>query len=381
MDEELGWLSSTEALASLKVRRQTLYAYVSRGRIQTKPDRDNPRRKLYSLPDVERLASMSRNLRRPSAVAASAIAWGEPVLSSGVSTVHRGRLVYRGLDAVELLETATLEEAARILWQLPADPFAGIMMPTLAGKKGDGIARALNALGHHAAGAASPIGRQPSDLGRDLVTIVHILAASCSPKRGRTSEPVHAFLARCWNAPQAADTIRRALVLLADHELNVSTFAVRVTASTGAALSACVLSGLCALTGPLHCLAARDVQALVGSHDDNHDALPSALGHLPGFGHPLYAGMDARAAALLDSFAEPDRHARLRARVASEHGLAPNIDYALSALTKHFQLPEDASLMIFAVARSVGWLAHALEQVQQGELIRPRAKYNGPRPA
>src|SRR4051812_9274517 len=101
----MAWLSAEEALARLQVQPQTLYAYVSRGRIQTKSDPAHPRRSLYLAQDVLRLADRPRGGRRPEAVAAEAIAWGEPVLPSAVSTVLEGRLYYRGRDAVALSES------------------------------------------------------------------------------------------------------------------------------------------------------------------------------------------------------------------------------------------------------------------------------------
>lgn len=309
VSEELGWLSAVEALARLKIRPQTLYAYVSRGRIQTRASLTDPRRKLYSQPDVERLANMSRSIRRPSAIAASAIAWGEPMLSSTISTVHSGRLIYRGADAVTLSASATLEEVARLLWQLPADPFAGASKPAIDGKKGDGIARALTSLAHLAAGVDAQPSQTAADRARELATIVYVVATACGQHRWRPSEPIHEYLARSWKAPKAADPIRRALVLLADHELNVSTFAVRVTASSGASLPACVLAGLCTLTGPLHGRAAVEVQALVDASECPENPASTLARSLPGFGHRLYAGIDGRAAALLDSFEEPERHA------------------------------------------------------------------------
>ena len=163
-----------------------------------------------------------------------------------------------------------------------------------------------------------------------------------------------------------------------NQESNVFTFAVRVTASSGAALPACVLSGVCALTGPRHGRAGLGVGALVramGASGRRHTR------PLPGFGHPFYAGIDLRAAALLATFEAPEGHDRTRDKVEREFGLAPNIDYARSALTARFGLPEEAPFLIFAVARSVGWIAHALERVGQGGLIRPRARYNGALPA
>ena len=177
--------------------------------------------------------------------------------------------------------------------------------------------------------------------------------------------------------------MRRTLVLLADHELNASTFAVRVAASTGASLSACLLAGLATLTGPLHGGAARALSSLLDAARQNgaNEAVREWLGRgepLPAFGHPLYPEGDPRAIAIM-------RHVKLSGmflavRIAAEDltGEPPNVDFALAALADAYALPRQAPFVIFALSRSVGWIAHALEQIAAGQLIRPRARYVGP---
>jgi citrate synthase len=113
------WLSRDEALELLKVRPQTLYAYVSRGQIGMRPDPDDPRRSLYRAADINGLTRRREWGKPPAAIAASTIAWGEPIITTAISTVLRGRLYYRGRDVAELAETATLEEAAALLWNSP----------------------------------------------------------------------------------------------------------------------------------------------------------------------------------------------------------------------------------------------------------------------
>jgi citrate synthase len=98
----------------------------------------------------------------------------------------------------------------------------------------------------------------------------------------------------------------------------------------------------------------------------------------PGFGHPLYPQGDPRAVALLARFKPPADMVRLAEQVSGAAALAPNIDFALVALCEHLRAPEGAALSLFAAARCAGWIAHALEQVQDGGLIRPRARYTGP---
>jgi len=197
--------------------------------------------------------------------------------------------------------------------------------------------------------------------------------------------PIHQRLARAWGCADGADLIRRALVLLADHELNASTFAVRVTASTGASLAACVMAGLSALSGPLHGGMARRVLGLMREAQANGIAATvsdrlAAGARLPGFGHPLYPDGDPRGRALLAGFDIPAAYAEARTVVMSMTGAEPNVDFALTALAAHLGLGDDAPFQIFAAARATGWLAHALEQNETGRLIRPRARYSGPAP-
>jgi citrate synthase len=198
--------------------------------------------------------------------------------------------------------------------------------------------------------------------------------------------PAHQRFARAWGLnPDGADLIRRALVLLADHELNASTFAARVAASTGASLSAACLAGLSALSGPLHGGMAARVEAFA-DEADRRDALCAVSARLergsslPGFDHPLYPDGDPRATALLARFEPPATLAALWRATQSATGLAPNIDFALVALARGLALPPDAPFILFATARSAGWTAHAIEQLQTGRLIRPRARYVGTAP-
>jgi citrate synthase len=99
---------------------------------------------------------------------------------------------------------------------------------------------------------------------------------------------------------------------------------------------------------------------------------------LSGFGHALYPEGDVRAQALLAAFSVPPEYQALRRAVDDIAGERPNVDFALAAMTEHFDLPADAPLVLFAIARSAGWLAHAMEQASVGRLIRPRARYVGP---
>jgi citrate synthase len=372
------WLSAAEALARLGSKPQSLYASVSRGRIRAKPDPIDTRRSLYREEDVDRLASRARGRRSSATVASEAISWGDPVLPSAISTVGGGRLYYRGVDAVELADTATLEDVATLLWDgawtLPASESG----PTAATP----MARAFIVLAERAVFSAPSSGLGPWQLRGEAASVLGCVADAML---GAGSGPLHMRLAVSLGRPDAADVLRRTMVLLADHELNASTFAARVAVSTGASLPAGALSGLATFTGPRHGTAASAVLALahdIGPHADRPgDGLREWLGEgriIPGFGHRLYPRGDARAEALLAAIEVPSGFHNLALAADDLLGDRPNVDFALAALTAAHDLPAHAPATIFALARSVGWLAHMLEQAASGQVIRPRARYVGP---
>ena len=380
----MSWLTAARAIEALGVRPQTLYANVSRKRIRARPDPNDPRRSLYHEGDVRKLARKRSGPRRAEEVAAGAMEWGEPVLPSALSTVVGGRLWYRGQDAIVLAETKTLEEVAALLWGASAAPESRSptgAAPRLTGKLA--LTRAFAALAARASEDPPSHARALSVLQMEATDVLATLAdALLGPSPAGS---LHERLARTWGRKPARDVLRRALVLLADHELNASTFATRVTVSTGASLSAGMLAGLATLTGPLHGRAAAGVSQLMeaavaqGAEGAVRDCLAQGR-PVAGFGHALYPAGDPRARCLLEQLALPGEYVDVQAAVEEWVGERPNIDFALAALTQVYSLPHEAPLIVFALARSVGWLAHALEQVTTGHLIRPRARYVGPRP-
>jgi citrate synthase len=370
------WLKAEEALKRLGSKPQSLYASVSRGRIRARPDPTDSRRSLYNEEDVDRLATRARGRRSSAQVAAQAISWGEPVLPSAVSTIAGAKLIYRGRDAAELAQTATLEEVATLLWggEWPA------LILTDTAPPQDAIASAFLALAARAATAPPSLARGQLALREEASRVLGLVADAMI---GGALGPLHMRLAVHFGRPEAADTLRKALVLLADHELNASTFTARVAVSTGASVASGVLAGLAALHGPRHGDAASAVLALAEDMtvDDPESGLREWLGEgrvLPGFGHNLYPDGDARCIALLAGLKLPPGFAALVKAGESVTGERPNIDFGLAAITAIHHLPREAPITIFALARTVGWLAHLLEQVATGQLIRPRARYTGP---
>lgn len=376
------WIAAEEARARLGVRSQTLYAYVSRGRVQVRPDPRDPRRSLYRASDISALTDRKSRSRKVAEVAAGAITWGEPVLTSAITTVSGGRLFYRGRDAVELAETETLEATARLL----RGGHGAALKRTDRPRPPEGPdmrSRAFLALAARAGQDPPARGRNPLALAVEAATLLDVLTDAVAGQQGGGA--IAGRLALAWGqgpGGPGADLIRRALVLLADHELNPSTFAARVAASTGASLAACALAGLSALSGPRHGGAAAAVQGLAreAAEVGARAAVNARLAEdrqIPGFGHNLYPDGDPRAAALLERFEADREMARLQATIGAITGLAPNVDFALVAMARALRLPDDAPFALFAVARCAGWIAHAIEQGQGGGVIRPRARYVG----
>ncbi len=188
-------------------------------------------------------------------------------------------------------------------------------------------------------------------------------------------------------------------MLCADHELNASSFAARCVASTGADLGACVTAGLAALSGTRHCgittaiealwdrsLTVRRADAIARLVDASIEGPEIGVGGVPGqgvpgFGHPLYPDGDPRGVALLDALPRAHRNERLIAAAFDRTGHRPSVDYALVALRRSLGLPQGHAYLVFALGRTAGWLAHAVEQGRSDVLIRPRAAYVGDRPA
>jgi citrate synthase len=243
-----------------------------------------------------------------------------------------------------------------------------------------------------AAGADPAAGGQTrGSIARAGYWILRELVA-CVTGRPGCALPVHQELASHWglDAP-GSDLLRRCLVLIADHELNASTFVARCVASTGATPYAVVSGALSALSGRRHGGASARSEALfreIGLDGDPMAVMAARLARgdgLPGLGQPLYPDGDPRALEIVEAVAEvlPDSGARIAAAAVAAGQLTgqyPNVDFALGAAVTALGLPPGAALSLFVVGRTVGWIAHAIEQYDSHALIRPRARYTGRRP-
>jgi citrate synthase len=394
------YLDARETAERLGIKRDTLYAYVSRGLLRSVAV-PGSRERGYRAEEVERLRTgrgLSRAGRSEPLV---------PVIDSAICLIEDGRLFYRGHDAIRLAETASLEDIADLLWRdgaaVPPTP-----TPTLhrlrgreARRNSGGRVGANSSLGiiercqmrlaEMAAADLAALDLTPAGIARTGRTILYELVASIAETRAGL-DPVHAQLAACWRLDKkGADLIRRCLVLLADHELNASTFVARCVASTGATPYAVVSAALSALSGRRHGGASVSAEALLHEIAERGDPLAVMAARLarnemlPGLGQPLYRDGDPRAAALLNAAmtAVPTARPVIEDAVAAARQLVPqppNVDFALGNVTTALGLPQGSALALFVVGRTVGWIAHAIEQYQSDVLIRPRARYTGPRP-
>jgi citrate synthase len=393
------WLSASAAAERLGITRTTLYAYVSRGYIRSQVIAGRTRERGYAAEDVERLRRRTEERRAPDKAAARTLDWGLPILESAITLIDGRTLYYRGHDVMRLARTRPLEDVAALIWTgrlepLPrslAAPLLESRLPALRGLPFIAAARSLLAV----AAVRDPraVDLRPSGVVRTGSAILNLLThAAIGREPGNAG--LHTALIKHWRAgAAAADVVRAALVLCADHELNVSSFTARCVASAGSHPYAVVSAGLSALEGPKHGGAGARVDAMLGSIPRGRglargiEARQRRGEPIEGFGHPLYAEGDPRARLLLDLLAErwsrSPEYRFIADFVRAAHdaiGERPNVDFALAAAARVLDLPASAPLMLFAIARSVGWIGHAMEQYATHQLIRPRARYTGVTP-
>jgi citrate synthase len=224
------------------------------------------------------------------------------------------------------------------------------------------------------------------------------LATACALARGaqacqrarRESGVARRLLVALGGKPHAhaERVIEAALVLCADHELNASTFVCRVATSAGADLSRALLAALATITGTRHGGTTEQIEVLVKSVGRPEHAVRAIAEQVRrkeatlGYGHRLYPAGDPRTLPLLELL----EHSRARSlpyltlsalmdAVELAGGEAPTLDVALVAVALALELCPGAALAIFAVGRVAGWVAHADEQLAQGVILRPRARY------
>ncbi|WP_409060103.1 citrate synthase family protein [Streptomyces sp. SYP-A7185] len=397
-------LSTREAAELLGVKPETVYAYVSRGQLSSRRG-PGSRGSTFDAKEVESLSR--KNRREPAATSAS----GELSVRTRITLIDKDRYYYRGVDATELSLAHSYEEVAEWLW-------TGVLRPgirfTAPEETTRAARRAVDALPEHsgptdrlrvaaiAAAAADPL---RFDLAEEAVvgtarTLIPTLVAALPPVT-RDHRDEGPLARRLWarlsgRAPHEASlhALDTALALLVDHDLAASTLAVRVAASARAHPYAAVSAGLGVLEGPLHGAASGLAHRMLLDVLDRGSAAPVVADELragrrvPGLGHRLYPGDDPRAEALFALLEViPEAGPALAAArdvvatTARHTDLHANVDLALAVLTASSGMPAEAGETIFAVARTAGWIAHALEEYEECPLrMRPSGQYVGLRP-
>ena len=378
-------LTTEEAARRLGVKVPTLYAYVSRGLLESHPD---PKRRgsLFDLAQIEGLAARSRGGRQ-TATRLATITTGVTQLDQELGPIYRGRL------ATDLAATASFEEVAELLWRTEGSGGDWSAPDLGACRLSQTLDRMRWAL--VLCGATDPLRSdlRPAAVARAARRAAAALtdAVGPPPAGGDAGATIASRLAARLSAPSAAvpvDAVNAALVLMADHELATSTMAVRVAASVRSDPYDALLAGLATLAGPLHGGASQQAYEMLVVAE--RDGVPRALndvlreqGRLPGFGHAVYKNGDARFGALL-ALAEPllsdDRRAlvhEVMALAAAHDVPLANCDLALAALSWGTGMPPDAGRTIFAIARVAGWAAHYMEELTERPLrFRARAVYS-----
>jgi len=385
-------LTAPEAAQRLGISVATLYAYVSRGLIRSFPDPQSPRGRLYSDEDIER--------RRPDKAAERALHWGGPVLESAITLIAGDHLYYPGQDVADLARTHSVEDVASLIWNgsMATGVFALTQLHVVSGRASEGlpfINRAVSILPIVAARDPLAYDLRPHAVAQTGWRILNLLT-SVAAETSELAPTVDETLQKRW-APRtraARDLIRAALILCADHELNVSAFVARCVASAGSNPYAVVSGGLSAIEGNKHGGMTARVERMLEELRFAHD-LSAALAErlrrgeaIHGFGHRLYPNGDPRAKVLIQMLGEnfpksKELHFALRVAQAAEEliGEKLTIDFALVALAKTLKTDPGVPLALFALGRTIGWVGHAIEQYARDEIIRPRAGYVGVPPS
>ncbi len=350
---------------------------------------------------------------------------GVVATTSAVSSIIDGTLTYRGYGIDDLAQHSTFEEAAYLLWtgELPtasalhtfrteiaaAESLDPEVIRLLQGFPNSGtpmewLRTGISALSirDRGAGGADPDAGRREAIGilarfPTLVAAIHRLRngqEAISPDPELSLAANFLYMLRGERPPKVSSRILdEVLILHADHELNASTFAARVAASTLADLYSAVVAALCTLTGPLHGGAAEGVHRMLTAIDGVGGVTPWLQGALErrervmGFGHRVYKNGDPRARRLkrlserLASMSDDQRwydvSVRLEGEVARTLSLLPNVDFYSASVYTYLDIPPQLFTPIFAMSRVAGWIAHIMEQYADNRLIRPRAEYVG----
>lgn len=369
-------IGASEASSRLRVSVSTLYAYVSRGALRRVPGPDG-RSSLYDTDEIAALAARSRprtKRRAPSSI--------DLLVSTKISTVIDGVVRYRNIELANLIEQQhSFETIAELLWETPrmlaaldwplppvqpratADPIdASTIVPHLV----EAVIQTQQAM-------TDPDVIEWTAAGQHAVNAMLSVSSSMHGDHrhetggGLSIKGPYRVATRMWQQwsplkPTAARVrvMNTALVLLAEHELALSTISARVAASARARPHMCVIAGLSALDGTLHGRASTTLHSHLLTASEHQSATRADQ---VGSGHVIHR-TDPRTAILLDavwSIASAVDRRRIES-IVRDTGPSANVDLALAALAYVARMPVGSTTAIFAVARSAGWIAHAREE-------------------
>jgi len=398
------YMTARQAAVMLDISLPTLYSYVSRRMLHSEPVTGKPRIRRYLREDVLRLAERKEFRSNPAKAAEKGLHWGSPVLPSALTLIDGGRLFYRGLDVIDLANHSTLEQVAALLWTGDTKQSVALFAdddatpPSIAAslfksiRRLGPVERCQMILPLAASSDLSAHDLRPAAIAK---TGAHILRLLFSAVVGfRAAPPLEQALLRAWTPSRksVASALRAALILCADHEFNVSAFTARCIASARSTPYEVVLGALAAFRGRRHGGVSEEVEMLFrDAHKlaDCRQVLATRLrsfGHIPGFGHQLYPNGDPRAQKLISlakTYGRPREVELAKRLILASHALTgdyPNLDFGLTVFARALGLSSEAPIAVFALGRTVGWIAHAIEQYADDQIIRPRARYMGPNP-
>ncbi len=387
-------LSTKQAARVLGVKPETVYAYVSRGLL---PRTRVPGRRGSWFPAELVEALRSQGPRNKLSGMAERI-------RTKITLLQDDRLYYRGVDAVALAGSSTFEDVCALLWQTTAAalPLAievsadDTALAATLPRRMDKIRTAISVLaGRESVRGDLTVEVVTEQAGRSMSAAIEVLPVVGANTGGRAAaERLWPRLTAMPATPALLGVLDAALILLADHELAVSTTAARVAASTRADLFGVLMAALGAMDSPIHGAAASFARRkLVQALDDPAATISRHLAsnrRPAGFGHLIYTERDPRADHLLERIFGLDQADRAVLSVADQlitewerrRGWFPNTDFALAVLGEALRMVPDAGDTVFTLSRLAGWTAHALEEYDEEPMrFRLQGLYVGVRPA
>lgn len=397
----------------LGIRKQTLYAYVSRGYVRSVSS-GRSRERHYAREDLERIQARSKAHSSPDAIAAATLNLGHPVVPTSITELTPDGPRYRGRLAVDLAKQgAVFEQVAELLWtgiwheterpwhrvRAPANLTQWLgQLPTATGREQllelFSLVVMQLAMGRGTLQDRLISGR-PLDAAREVImSLVGCFALLSTEGKYRTADPgvpVAEALLTSLEVPATKEDcalLNATLVLLADHEFSPGTFSARIASSSGSSMHSCIAAAMATSSGlEIGRRYDRIEDFLTPSPrvDDLTAKVATQLQagqDIPGFGHPLYPDGDPRADFLLGRVgARKNKSAGVKNLLAfvdklkGEHELHPRHELAVVAVCRLLKLPAGTPSALFVLARTAGWVAHVLEQRLTSTMIRPRARF------